>query len=98
MLITDGGLWSPEEATHHINYLELLATFLAIKAFGKAWQNITVLLRMDNVTTISYISQKGRTVSQLLCQLALTILTWCVEMNTTLLAEHLSGHLNLQAY
>ena len=45
-----GGLWSPEEATHHINYLELLAAFLAIKAFGKAWQNVTILLRMDNVT------------------------------------------------
>ena len=90
-LITDGGLWSPEEATHHINYLELLATFLAIKAFGKAWPNVTVLLRMDNVTTVSHINQKGRTVSQLLCQLVLTIWTWCVERNTSLLAEHLSG-------
>ena len=39
-----GGIWSPEEANHHINYLELLAAFLAIKAFGKTWQNITVLL------------------------------------------------------
>ena len=38
-----GGLWSPEEVTHHI---ELLAAFLAMKAFGKEWQNITVLLRM----------------------------------------------------
>lgn len=40
-----GGLWSPEEATHHINYLELLAAFLVIKALGKTWQNITVLLQ-----------------------------------------------------
>ena len=95
--ITDGGLWSPEEATHHINYLELLATFLAIKAFGKAWQNVTILLRLDNVTAVSYINQKGGTVSQLLCQLALTIWTWCVERNITLLAEHLPGHLNIQA-
>ena len=92
-----GGLWSPEEATHHINYLELLAAFLAIKAFGKAWQNVTILLQMDNVTAVSYINQKGGTVSQLLCQLALTIWTWCVERNITLLAEHLLGHLNLQA-
>ena len=92
-----GGLWSPEEATHHINYLELLAAFLAIKAFGKAWQNITVLLRMDNITAVSYINQKGGTVSQLLCQLALTIWTWCVERNVTLIAEHLPGRLNLKA-
>ena len=89
-----GGLWSPEEATHHINYLELLAAFLAIKAFGKAWQNVNILLRMDNVTAVSYINQKGGTVSQLLCQLAWA---WCVERNITLLAEHLPGHLNIQA-
>ena len=50
-----GGLWSPEEETHHINYLELLAAFLAMKAFGKAWQN-TVLLQMDNITAVSYIN------------------------------------------
>ena len=56
--ITDGGLWFPEEATHHISYLELIATFLAIKVFGKAWQNIAVLLQMDNITTVSYINQK----------------------------------------
>ena len=30
-----GGVWTAEEATHHINYLELLAAFLAIKEFGK---------------------------------------------------------------
>ena len=92
-----GGLWSREEETHHINYLELLAAFLAIKAFGKTWQSVTILLRMDNVTAVSYINQKGGTVSQLLCQLALTIWTWCVERNITLLAEHLPGRLNIQA-
>jgi len=54
-----GGIWSLEEATHHINYLELLAAFLAIKAFGKTWQNLSVLLRMDNVTAVSYTNQKG---------------------------------------
>jgi len=38
-----GGLWSPQEASHHINYLELLAAFLALKAFGKTWQGIMAL-------------------------------------------------------
>ena len=49
---------TPKEATHHINYLKFLTAFLAIKAFGKTWQNITVLLRMDNITAVSYINQK----------------------------------------
>jgi len=30
-----GGQWSLEETTHHINYLELLAIFLALKTFAK---------------------------------------------------------------
>ena len=69
------GIWSPEEAAQHINYLELLAAFLAIKAYGKSWLNITVLLRMDNVTAVSYINQKGGTVSKGRSQLAITIWT-----------------------
>jgi len=28
-----GGFWSAEEESHHINYLELLAAFLAFQAF-----------------------------------------------------------------
>ena len=92
-----GGVWSPEEVYHYINYLELLVAFLVIKAFGKTWQNTTVLLRLDNVTAVSYINQKGGTVSKALCQLAITIWTWCVEQNITLQAEHLPGQLNSQA-
>ena len=94
-----GGPWSSEQAAHHINYLEMLAAFLTMKAFGKAWQNITVLLRMDNITAVTYmyINQKGGTVSQPLCQLALTIWTWCARRNISLLAEHLPGKLNWQA-
>ena len=99
-----GGIWSPEETTHHINYLELLAAFLAIKAFRKNWQNLSVLLWMDNVTAMSYINQKGGTVSReggtvsrALCQLAITIWTWCTERSITLQAEHLPGQLNSQA-
>ena len=92
-----GGVWSPKEATHHTNYLELLAAFLAIKAFGKTWQNITVLLRLDNVTAVSYINQKGGTVSRALCELAISIWAWCTEQNITLEAEHLPGQQNSQA-
>ena len=91
------GVWSPEEVYHYINYLELLVAFLVIKAFGKTWQNTTVLLRLDNVIAVSYINRKGGTVSKALCQLAITIWTWCVERNITLQAEHLPGQLNSQA-
>ena len=49
-----------EKATHHINYLELLAAFLAIKAFGKSWWDITVLLRMDNITAVRMLHKPER--------------------------------------
>ena len=89
-----GGVWSAEERKHHINYLELLAAFLALQAFGKNWTNTTILLRLDNVTAVTYINQKVGTTSALLCQLAITVWTWCMSRNVTLTAEHLPGHLN----
>jgi len=52
---------------------------------------------MDNVTAVSYINQKGGTVSNALCQLAIEIWTWCAERNIILQAEHLPGQLNSQA-
>ena len=55
-----GGIWSVQEQEHHINYLELLAAFLALQAFGKAWADIVVL---DNMTAVTYINQKGGTAS-----------------------------------
>ena len=92
-----GGVWTAEEATHHINYLELLAAFLAIKAFGKGWRDTAVLLRMDNITAVSYVNHKGGTTSQVLCNLAIKMWTWCTSRNIILTAEHLPGHLNVTA-
>ena len=42
------GTWSLQEASLHINCLELLAATYAIKAFTKHQQNIHVLIQMDN--------------------------------------------------
>ncbi|XP_070550151.1 uncharacterized protein [Ptychodera flava] len=43
--IQTGGAWTAEEAMMHINALELLAAFLALKTFTKDKQNLTVLLK-----------------------------------------------------
>jgi len=76
---------------------QLLGAFLAMKAFGKTWQGITVLLCLDNVTAVTYINQKGGTTSSQLCHLAISMWMWCMEKNITLVAEHLPGHLNVIA-
>ena len=51
--INTGGPWTKEEKTLHINYLELLAAFFALKAFTSQKSNVSILLRLDNVTAIA---------------------------------------------
>ena len=48
-----------KETLNHIYYLELLAAFLAIQCFAKQKCNITILLKMDNVTAVTYINKLG---------------------------------------
>jgi len=87
-------VWSAKEILHHINNPELLAAFLAIKALGREWRDITVLIWMDNFTAVTYINRKGGTCSRQLCQLAIAVWEWCLERNITLLSEHILGQCN----
>ena len=50
----------------HINELELLAALFALKAFLKHVRDISVLLKSDNVTTVTYINHLGGTRSRVL--------------------------------
>ena len=92
-----GGRWSPAETTHHINYLELLAAFVALQSFAKTSSGIIMQMKLDNVTAVTYINKLGGTHSQALCQLALTIWDWCVQRDVFLVAEHLPGKDNITA-
>ena len=56
-----GGRWSMEEASHRINYLELLAAFLALQCFAKHGHKATILMRLDSVTAVTYINKLGGT-------------------------------------
>ena len=51
-----GGRWAPDESGAHINYLELLAAFLALKTFCSADVNIHGQLQLDNTTAIAYLN------------------------------------------
>ena len=94
---TTGGTWSAQEVMHHINYLELLAAFLAVQCFLKTENNITILLKLDNVTAVTFINRLGGTHSKPLCQLALAFWEWCIPRNLFLIAEHLPGQQNVLA-
>ena len=54
-----GGRWTPTEALNHINYLELLAIFLSLKALCGAHKNKHIQVQCDNTTTVSYINNMG---------------------------------------
>lgn len=88
--------WSVTKAQFYINYLELLAAFLVLKNFANNQKSL-ILLKMDSVSGVAYINQKGGTHSTQLYNLALQILEWCIEKGIMLLAEHLPGKLNVVA-
>ena len=78
------------DTSYHINQLELLASFLALKSF--AYHDST----LDNVTTIAYLNKMGGTPSRLLSSLALEIWNWCIDRKTIIHAEHLPGRFSVR--
>ena len=81
----------------HINCLELLGAFLAVKTFAKDRENLSIRLRMDNTTAISYVNRMGGTHSYNLLAIAGSLWQWCLQRGIRLSAEHLLGALNVWA-
>lgn len=44
------GFWSTNNKEYHINFLELLAIFYALKCFASHLKSCDILLRVDNCT------------------------------------------------
>ena len=92
-----GGPWSPQERTMQINCLELLAPFLAVKCFSKDKTNLTIHLKMDSMSALTYINKLGGTISPQLNSLAKELWLWSMERSILLKAQHLAGVLNTVA-
>ena len=95
--VRTGGPWTPQEKQEHINLLELLAVFLAVKSFATNQRSIKILLRVDNITAIAFLNRMGGTASWALSNLATDIWKWCLERDILLHAEHLPGKENVRA-
>ena len=54
-----GGRWADPDRFKHINYLELKAAFLGLRASCKEKKNSHILLQMDNTTAVAYIRNMG---------------------------------------
>ena len=84
-----GGQWSEDESKNHINYLEILACFLTLKAFCSDVQNCHVKAMIDNTTAISYINSMGG--RSLLCnQISWELWVWCAQHGIWLSAVHIA--------
>ena len=83
-------LFSEEEQTNHINYLEILSCLFTLKTFCPSLRNCHIKAMIDNTTAISYINNMGgRTFS---CnQLTRNFWLWCIERNLWITAAHIPG-------
>ncbi len=70
------GLWKDHHLSWHINHLEMLAVFLALKNFLEDLRGHHVLVRSDNTSVVSYINHQGGLRSSPLCKLECQILLW----------------------
>ena len=91
------GNWLPVETQFHINYLELLAAFIALKCFEGKVSGKHVRLMLDNTNAIAWIKNMGTSRSESGNQLTFTVWEWCRERGIWLSAAHIPGVLNTEA-
>lgn len=94
---TASGRWSPSESKWHINYLELLAAFFALKIFARDLHHCQILLRIDNSTAISYINRMGGIQFPHLTQVTKDIWTWCEARRIFVYAYYIKSSDNVIA-
>ena len=92
-----GGRWNQQEASHHINYLELLAVLLTIKALCGKCANLHIRVQCDNTTAVCYVNNMGGSKSPDCNSVARQIWDYCVERNIWISASHLPGCENTEA-
>ena len=84
-----------KERKQHINYLDLLAAFLALRAFVGNKEGLSILL-LDNITAFAFINRMGGTHSVHISDLAVEIRNWCICRNIMIHAAHLPGLENVR--
>lgn len=95
---TAGGPWSStERPKYHINELELLAAFFAIKSFAKDKKDIHVRIFVDNTVAMTCINKMGSIRSENLNLLTKDIWEWCISKKIWISAGRIAGSDNTEA-
>ena len=95
--VTTRGPWTSLEKTRHINELELLGAFFALRSFVGNSVGLNVTLYLDNTSAISYINKCGGTRSVRLTESAKELASFCESQSLTIEAFHLPGIHNVVA-
>ncbi|XP_057338489.1 uncharacterized protein LOC130676352 [Microplitis mediator] len=85
------GWWNDKQKKLFINYLELLASFYALKSFASNLNSCEVLLRLDNTTAISSINRAGSVQFPRLSNLSREIWDWCETRKIWIFATYISS-------
>ncbi|XP_048024136.1 LOW QUALITY PROTEIN: uncharacterized protein LOC125253920 [Megalobrama amblycephala] len=91
------GLWSEHHLSWHINCLEMMAVFLALRVFLPDLRGHHVLVRSDNTSVVAYINHQGGLRSRPLYKLAHQILLWSQGKLLSLRAAYVPGVQNIGA-
>ncbi len=92
-----GAMGNGPQLQWHINCLELLAVWLALRRFRTLLHDKHILVRSDNTATVAYINHQGGLRSRRMSQLACHLLLWSQKHLRSLRAVHVPGELNLAA-
>ena len=95
--MTTGGRWNPDEATHDINYLEMLAVLFALQSFSDKVLAKHIKLMVDNTIAVATINQMGTCHSNLNNKLVQQIWEWCILHGICLTVAHIQGKSNTEA-
>jgi ribonuclease HI len=91
------GTWTQQEASLHINCLELKAVINALKAWIPHVKGLQVMVATDNTSVVSYINKQGGTHSPTLLTYTQELLLWLASHEVTLRARHIPGRFNVIA-
>lgn len=92
-----GGRWSQKERSYHINYLELLAIYFALRSWFSDKKDLHIGVKSDNITAIVYVNNMGGMTSNDLDCLSREIWEWCLKRQIFVTAFHLPGQDNVTA-
>ncbi|WP_411016807.1 hypothetical protein, partial [Salmonella sp. s51944] len=94
---TFSGVWTSQEAKHHINVLEFEAIIRAVKAMMSVPHGKSLIVFSDNTTAIAYINKQGWTLSPSHCLKAWYFLLWCHSHIILVRASHIADKDNILA-